>query len=86
MPTVRTSVNAVTMGCMGDARGLREATDPRILLHDVVGSLVEETLELFAFMSAADESKAKGGVPIRIDEVMKKAQAEVEARTAVKKK
>lgn len=46
----------------------------------------EETLELFAFMSAADESKAKGGVPIRIDEVMKKAQAEVEARTAVKKK
>lgn len=46
----------------------------------------EETLELFAFMTAADESKAQGGAPVRIDEVMKKAQAEVEARAAVKQK
>ncbi len=45
----------------------------------------EETLELFAFMSAADESKAQGGAPVRIDEVMKKAQAEVDARIAQKK-
>jgi predicted dehydrogenase len=33
----------------------------------------EETLNLFAFMQAADESKLKGGVPIEIDKVMEKA-------------
>ena len=36
----------------------------------------EETIELFAFMSAADESKAKGGAPVKIAEVMEKARAE----------
>ena len=46
----------------------------------------EETLEIFAFMSAADESKAQGGKPVRLDEVLKKAQAEVEARTLRKNK
>ncbi|MBC8004553.1 MAG: Gfo/Idh/MocA family oxidoreductase [Verrucomicrobia bacterium] len=34
----------------------------------------EETLEILAFMEAADLSKKKGGVPVSIDEVMKKAQ------------
>jgi hypothetical protein len=34
----------------------------------------EETIELFAFMSAADESKAKGGVPISIKEVIEQAE------------
>ncbi len=47
----------------------------------------EETLEIFAFMSAADQSKAQGGAPVRIDEVLAKAKAEVKARrTAAKKK
>ncbi|MBN2294197.1 MAG: Gfo/Idh/MocA family oxidoreductase [Pirellulales bacterium] len=46
----------------------------------------EETLELFAFMSAADESKANGGVPVKLDDVLDKAKAEVKARTAAKKK
>ena len=32
----------------------------------------QETLELFAFMEAADESKRQGGKPVRISEVMKK--------------
>lgn len=32
----------------------------------------EETLELFAFMEAADESKRQGGAPVRIADVMKK--------------
>lgn len=36
----------------------------------------EETLEIFAFMEAADLSKAKGGIPVSLDEVMKKAQKE----------
>jgi hypothetical protein len=31
----------------------------------------EETTELFAFMEAADASKAKGGAPIKISDVLK---------------
>lgn len=33
----------------------------------------EETLEILAFMEAADESKRKGGMPVSIEEMMKKA-------------
>lgn len=40
----------------------------------------EETIELFAFMTAADVSKARGGAPVRIGEVMAMAEAELEAR------
>jgi predicted dehydrogenase len=36
----------------------------------------EETLEMFAFMEAADESKRQGGAPVTIDAVLKKARAE----------
>jgi hypothetical protein len=32
----------------------------------------EETLELFAFMEAADESKREGGKPVRLEHVLKK--------------
>jgi len=35
---------------------------------------IEETLEICAFMEAADESKRQGGVPVSIESVMKKAQ------------
>src|SRR5690606_36138290 len=35
----------------------------------------EETLEIFAFMAAADESKAQGGRPVNMKEVLKKAQS-----------
>jgi predicted dehydrogenase len=35
---------------------------------------VEETTEIFAFMSAADESKAKGGAAVSIAEVIAKAK------------
>jgi len=35
----------------------------------------EETIELFAFMSAADESKAKGGAAVSIAETIEKARA-----------
>ena len=45
----------------------------------------EEMLEIFAFMSADDESKDNRGVPVRLDEVLKKSQKEVEARTAKNK-
>ncbi len=33
-----------------------------------------ETLEIYAFMEAADESKRRGGEPVEIDEVMEKAR------------
>lgn len=36
----------------------------------------EETINMFAFMEAADVSKNAGGVPIKISDVMAKAQAE----------
>lgn len=36
----------------------------------------EETLELFAFMEAADESKRRGGAPVSVAEVLAKARAE----------
>lgn len=34
----------------------------------------EETLEIFAFMEAADESKLKGGAPVTLESVMQKAK------------
>ena len=35
----------------------------------------EETLEIYAFMEAADESKRQGGAPVKLASVMEKAQA-----------
>jgi len=40
----------------------------------------EVTIEMFAFMEAADESIRRGGQPVRIDEVLKKAAGQVDAR------
>jgi len=37
----------------------------------------QETIEIFAFMEAADASKAKGGLPVSIAETIEKAKAEV---------
>ena len=39
----------------------------------------EETLEIIAFMEAADQSKRQGGCPVRIETVVKTAQQEVAA-------
>lgn len=39
-----------------------------------------ETIEIFAFMEAADESKRQGGKPVTIESVMAKARAELAAR------
>ncbi|HUE70579.1 MAG TPA: Gfo/Idh/MocA family oxidoreductase [Pirellulaceae bacterium] len=41
-----------------------------------------ETLNLYAFMEAADESKRKGGAAATIEEVMKKAEVEADKRLA----
>jgi len=40
----------------------------------------EETLDIFAFMEAADQSKRQGGAPITLESVLAKARAEVAAR------
>jgi hypothetical protein len=39
-----------------------------------------ETLELFAFMEAADESKRQGGKPVALRDVLEKAQREAAAK------
>ena len=36
----------------------------------------EETLELYTFMSAADESKRQGGAEVRLADVLARAKAE----------
>ena len=41
---------------------------------------MEETLEIYTFMSAADQSKALGGKPVPMEEVYQKALREVESR------
>jgi predicted dehydrogenase len=40
----------------------------------------EETLELYAFMEAADESKRRGGAVVTLKDVLDKARAEVAAK------
>jgi GFO/IDH/MocA oxidoreductase family protein len=40
----------------------------------------EETIEIYAFMEAADESKRQGGKPVTIENVMAKARSELAAR------
>ncbi len=39
-----------------------------------------ETIELFAFMEAAHESHRRGGVPVRIDEVIATAREKLDSR------
>lgn len=38
----------------------------------------QETLEIYAFMEAADESKRQGGCPVKIADVLKKAEAAIQ--------
>jgi len=40
----------------------------------------EETIEIFTFMEAADESKRQGGKPVTLELVRRKAEAELAAR------
>ena len=42
----------------------------------------DETLEVFAFMEAADESKRQGGRPVSIESVLAKAKAEAQRKIA----
>ena len=42
----------------------------------------EETIEIFTFMEAADESKRRGGAPVAMAEVLAKAKAEAAVKLA----
>jgi len=42
----------------------------------------EETLEIYAFMEAADESKRQGGKPVTLESVLAKARAAAAAKVA----
>jgi hypothetical protein len=39
-----------------------------------------ETIELYAFMEPADESKRRGGAEVTLKEVLDKARAEIAAK------
>ena len=41
---------------------------------------IEETIEIFAFLAAAEESKARDGAPVPLAEVLREARAAVERR------
>jgi len=43
----------------------------------------EETIEIFAFMEAADESKRRGGEPVAIAEIIERAKLEVSGSNSV---
>jgi predicted dehydrogenase len=45
----------------------------------------QETLEIYAFMEAADESKRQGGAPVTIASVLEKARAEAEKKLSAGK-
>lgn len=36
----------------------------------------EETLQIYAFMEAADESKRQGGAPVKLESVMENARVQ----------
>ena len=40
----------------------------------------EETIEIFAFMEAADESKRQGGAPVSLTDILAKARAAAAAK------
>ena len=41
----------------------------------------EQTIEIFAFMEAADESKRRGGTPVTLKSVLSKAREEAQQKT-----
>ena len=60
---------------IGPGEGYRPQVEEIIKFFDTgeVPVSPQETIEIFAFMEAADESKRKGGRAIQIDQVLKKA-------------
>ncbi len=71
--TVFTNNGPVTLGPFG---GYNPLLKDIIRFFDTGEAPVkaEETLEIYTFMEAADESKRKGGASVRLDTVLKQAQ------------
>lgn len=83
----RKGYGGIARGPKGEAIvGTYDGYDP--LLAEVVAFFrtgrapvsAEETLELYTFMSAADESKRQGGAEVRLADVLARAKAEVAGR------
>lgn len=78
----KTAFGATVFGSKGIAHG-GAFTGYEPLVHEIarffktgeVPVSARETIEIFAFMQAADESKRRGGQPVRIAEVLQQAQA-----------
>ena len=79
----RKGYRIVAVGEKGEAKGDKfDGYEP--LLFEIVKFFrtgiapvkPEETLEIYAFMEAADESKRRNGAEVSIKEVMDKAKAE----------
>ncbi|WP_034256825.1 Gfo/Idh/MocA family protein [Arenibacter latericius] len=76
----KTSFGGVVHGSSGVAEKVKilDGYDPLIIAiinffkTGVVPVSSEETLEIFAFMAAADESKLRGGKPVSLEEMMQK--------------
>ncbi|MDP2337676.1 MAG: Gfo/Idh/MocA family oxidoreductase [Bacteroidota bacterium] len=61
-------------GYNGNNRLLKEITT--YFKTGIIPVQPEETLEILAFMEAADESKKRGGVPVSVEKIMKHARTE----------
>lgn len=63
---------------VGDYQGYDALLKKIIEFFDtgVVPVMAEETIEIFAFMTAAEESKLYGGIPVSLESVMQKASAQ----------
>ncbi len=68
-------------GTAGSYEGYKPLVEEicRFFTTGVVPVEPEETIEIFAFMEAADESRRRGGETVTLQEVIEKAEAELEA-------
>jgi hypothetical protein len=80
---------AIAFGSKGIAQGGKEAGYEELCKEIVlffktrkVPVPPEETIEIFAFMEAADESKRQGGAPVSLAKVLAKARAEASTKLA----
>ena len=85
--TDRKGYGGKAMGEKGEsAVGSYDGYDPllfaviQMFRDGVVPVSADETLELYAFMAAADESKRRGGAEVTLKEVLDQARAEVAAK------
>jgi predicted dehydrogenase len=77
----KTDFKTIIYGSEGMVTGASSGYDPLLVEIDKFFKSgkppvsPEETIEIYAFMSAADESHARGGTPVSIAEIVEKAQS-----------